>query len=34
MDLAGDPYFTDGRRLLVFLDPSPGPIGRIHFLPP
>ncbi len=33
-NLTGDPYFTDGRRLLVFLDPSPGPIDRIHFLPP
>jgi hypothetical protein len=33
-NLTGDPYFTDGRRLVVFLDPSPGPIDRIHFLPP
>jgi hypothetical protein len=33
-NLTGDPYFTDGRRLVVFLDPSPGPVDRIHFLTP
>jgi len=31
-NLTGDPYFTDGRRLVVFLDPVPGPVERVRFL--
>jgi hypothetical protein len=27
-NLTGDPYFTDGQRLVVFLDDEPGPVTR------
>jgi hypothetical protein len=33
-NLTGDPYFTDGKRLVVFLDPVPGPVDRIRLLGP
>ncbi len=31
-NLTGDPYYTDGKRLVVFLDPVPGPVDRLEIL--
>jgi hypothetical protein len=33
-NLTGDPYFTDGKRLVVFLDPEPGPLDRLERVGP
>lgn len=33
-NLTGDPYFTDGKRLVVFLDAAPGPVDRIRIVGP
>jgi hypothetical protein len=31
-NLTGDPYFTDGNRLVVFLDDAPGPVTRAELV--
>ena len=31
-NLTGDPYFTDGHRLVLFMDPEPRPVDQVELL--